>query len=228
MCSAVAQARQSAPVSAVLPSVVVTGSAASYDARRDDTAAKIVVNSEELARYGDASVAEALKRVPGVTVISTGRGADIRLRGLASGYTQILLNGERAPSGFSVDSLSPAQVERVEIIRSATAEFSTEAVAGTINIVLRKTVRMAQRQVQLGYGGTADERTPRTLFLLADKNKNLSYSLSANSRVTWNTRDSTIDDHAATPPRRPARPSSTSTPPRTKHCVIPPSICCRG
>lgn len=199
MCSAVAQARQAAPVSAVLPSVVVTGSAASYDARRDDTAAKIVVNSEELARYGDASVAEALKRVPGVTVISTGRGADIRLRGLASGYTQILLNGERAPSGFSVDSLSPAQVERVEIIRSATAEFSTEAVAGTINIVLRKTVRTAQRQVQIGYGGTADERTPRTLFLLADKNKNLSYSLSANSRVTWNTRDSTIDDHADAP-----------------------------
>lgn len=47
-----------------------------------DTAAKIVVGSEELARYGDDSVAAALKRVPGVTVTSTGRGSDIRLRGL--------------------------------------------------------------------------------------------------------------------------------------------------
>lgn len=194
-----AHAQQAPTVTAVVPTVVVTGNAGSYDARRDDTAAKIVVNSEELARYGDASVADALKRVPGVTVISTGRGADIRLRGLGNGYTQILLNGERAPVGSSVDSLNPAQVERVEIIRSATAEFSTEAVAGTINIVLRKTVRTAQRQVQIGYGGTAGERTPRALFLIADKNRGVSWSLSANSRVTWNSRTAAIDDHAETP-----------------------------
>ena len=165
-----------------------------YDARRDDTAAKIVVNSAELTKYGDASVADALKRVPGVTVISTGRGADIRLRGLGNGYTQILLDGERAPSGFSVDSLNPAQVERVEIIRSASAELSTESVAGTINIVRKKAVGTAQRQVQFGYGGTPGERTPRAVLLWADKADRLAYSLSANSRVTWNRRTSVIDD----------------------------------
>jgi outer membrane receptor for ferrienterochelin and colicins len=65
------------PPVGVVPQVKITGNANSYDARRDDTAAKIVVNNDELVKYGDANIADSLKRVPGVTVISTGRGVDI-------------------------------------------------------------------------------------------------------------------------------------------------------
>ena len=60
------------------------------------------------------------------------------MRGLGSGYTQILLDGERMPPGFSVDSLTPEQVERIEILRAPTAETGARAIAGTINIVLRE------------------------------------------------------------------------------------------
>ena len=186
-------ATTAAPV-VVVPQVVVTGSANSYDPRRDDTAAKIIVNSDELVKYGDASVVDALKRVAGVTVTSTGRGSDIRMRGLGGGYTQILVNGERAPFGFSIDSLSPGQVERIEVIRSATAEFSTESIAGTINIVLKKVAKRAQRQIQLGYGGDATERTARTVFLLSDRDGRFSYSLSANTRSTTFDRDGLINE----------------------------------
>jgi outer membrane receptor protein involved in Fe transport len=189
----------SAPVTPLVPSVTITGTASAYDPRRDDTAAKIVVMSEELAKYGDTSVADALKRVPGVSVVSTGRGADIRMRGLGNGYTQILVNGERAPIGFSVDSLSPSQVERIEVIRSATAEFSTESVAGTINIVLRKVTRTTQRQAQLGYGGTATERTPRATLLLSDRHGNFSYALSANARITWYNQNTAITNVERSP-----------------------------
>ena len=186
-------------VAPAIQTVTVTASTAAYDPRRDDTAARIVVTSEELGRYGDASVVDALKRVPGVTVISTGRGADIRMRGLGAGYTQILVNGERAPAGFSVDALSPSQVERIEVIRSATAEFSTESVAGTINIVLRKVARTAERQLQLGLGGSDLETTSRATWLASDRNGPLSYSLSANARLTGFTRHATIVDTARTP-----------------------------
>jgi iron complex outermembrane receptor protein len=60
------------------------------------------------------------------------------MRGLGGGYTQILLDGERMPPGFSVDSLTPEQVERIEILRAPTAETGAQAIAGTINIVLRE------------------------------------------------------------------------------------------
>jgi iron complex outermembrane receptor protein len=106
--------------------------------RRESTAAKIVIGREEIERFGDATLGDVLKRLPGVTIQGRpGRGGAIRLRGLGSGYTQILLDGERVPPGFSLDSLAPEQVERIEIIRAPTAETGARAIAGTINIVTR-------------------------------------------------------------------------------------------
>ena len=107
--------------------------------RRESTASKIVIGREEIEKQGDASLGEVLKRLPGVTVQGApGRGGAIRMRGLGGGYTQILLDGERMPPGFSVDSLTPEQVERIEILRAPTAETGARAIAGTINIVLRE------------------------------------------------------------------------------------------
>ena len=107
--------------------------------RRESTAAKIVIGREEIDKQGDASLGEVLKRLPGVTIQGTpGRGGAIRMRGLGSGYTQILLDGQRVPPGFSVDSLTPEQVEKIEILRAPTAETGARAIAGTINIVLRE------------------------------------------------------------------------------------------
>ncbi|MBC6436418.1 hypothetical protein FM036_47030 [Nostoc sp. HG1] len=92
----------------------------------------MVVGQDEIEKYGDLSVGEVLKRLPGVTV-----NGGIRMRGLGNGYTQTLLNGQRIPQGFSLDTLTPEMIERIEIMRASTAEFSTQAVAGTINIVLK-------------------------------------------------------------------------------------------
>ena len=157
--------------------VEVKGSGADYDARRDDTASKIVVGAEEILRYGDSNIADVLKRLPGVTV-TTGRGGstDIRLRGLGAGYTQVLLNGERAPAGFSFDQLSPDAIERVEIMRAASAEFSTQAIAGTINIVLKKAVRTAQREVKATAGKGEDFSQANGVFTISDKDGGFSYS----------------------------------------------------
>ncbi len=107
--------------------------------RRESTAAKIVIGRDEIERYGDDNVGDVLKRLPGVTVQGrAGRGGNIRMRGLGSGYTQILLDGERLPRGFSLDTLAPDQIERIEILRAPTAETGARAIAGTINIVTRE------------------------------------------------------------------------------------------
>ena len=109
------------------------------EVRRESTASKIVIGREEIEKQGDATLGDVLKRLPGVTVQGApGRGGAIRMRGLGGGYTQILLDGERMPPGFSVDSLTPEQVERIEILRAPTAETGAQAIAGTINIVLRE------------------------------------------------------------------------------------------
>ncbi len=122
------------------------------DDRQVNTASKLVITKEDMEQYGDTNIADVLKRAPGVTVGgAAGRGGgEIRMRGLGAGYTQILVNGDPAPPGFSLDTLSPDQLERIEIFRTATAQFSTQAVAGSINIVLKEGVSRSQRDVKLG------------------------------------------------------------------------------
>ena len=150
-----------------------------YDPRRDDTASKMVVNSEEILKYGDTNVTDVLKRLPGITVTgAAGRtGGEIRMRGLGSGYTQILLNGERAPAGFSLDTLSPDVIERIEILHAASAEYSTQSIAGTINVVLKKAVKTAQRELKLGLAGSRDSFSPTLNLQLSDRDGNFSYSM---------------------------------------------------
>jgi outer membrane receptor for ferrienterochelin and colicins len=119
-------------------SVQVTGRSTSSDERQRASASKSVILREEITRYGDSNLSEVLKRVPGITISnSSARGNEVQMRGLGNGYTQILLNGETTPNGFSIDSIAPDLIERIEVMRTATAEFSTQAIAGAINIILK-------------------------------------------------------------------------------------------
>ena len=119
--------------------------------RRESTASKIVIGREEIERQGDANLGEILKRMPGITLGGApGRGGGIRMRGLSQGYTQILLDGQRVPPGFSVESLTPEMVERVEIYRAPTAETGAQAIAGTINIITREGRKGMPTELKMG------------------------------------------------------------------------------
>jgi outer membrane receptor for ferrienterochelin and colicins len=131
--------------------VEITGGRSDSDIRRQSTAAKIVVGRDEIERQGDATLGEILKRLPGVTLGGPpGRGGAIRFRGLGAGYTQILLDGDRVPSGFQIDSISPDQIERIEILRAPTAETGARAIGGTINIITREGYARKVNDVRIG------------------------------------------------------------------------------
>jgi outer membrane receptor for ferrienterochelin and colicin len=117
--------------------------------RRNETASRITINRAEILEHGDTSVLDVLKRLPGVIVTD---GAP-RMRGMGGAYTQVLLNGERPPAGFSLEQLAPEMIEKIEVLRAATAEYSTQAIAGTINIVLRKSAPRPSREVAAAING---------------------------------------------------------------------------
>ena len=169
-----------APAPTRLDRVEVTGGRlGDNEERRQSTAAKIVVGRDEIERYGDSTVGELLKRLPGVTMQGVpGRGGAIRMRGLGSGYTQILLDGERVPPGFSLDSLSPEQIERIEILRAPTAETGTRAIAGTINIITREGFRKSINDLKLGLGVEDGQVSPGLSWTRNDGIDGLIYNLS--------------------------------------------------
>jgi outer membrane receptor for ferrienterochelin and colicins len=172
-CAQQIQATAEAPSK---PVATVEVKAGADTLRRNDSASRIVVGHEELVKFGDATVLDALKRLPGVTVAGTG----VRMRGLGSGYTQILVNGDRMPPGFDLEALSPEAIEKIEIVRAATAEYSTEAIAGTINIVLRKATGRNGAEIKLSGGGGPGTTAQGITLGKSGKQRDFGYTLGAN------------------------------------------------
>lgn len=111
---------------------------------RDDAAEPILVYDEQyFQRFEPLTAGDALKRVPSVTFLSDVIESDgARLRGLEPGYTQILINGDKVPGSnadrsFFLDRIPAELIKQVEIVRSSSARRTGDAVAGTLNIVLR-------------------------------------------------------------------------------------------
>lgn len=148
------------PATQKVEKIEVTGS----NIKRVDseTAAPIqVITREEIARSGKTTVTELLRSLPtnaggglnditGANSFSSG-ASTVSLRGLGSAATLVLLNGRRvAPYGpadpnfgqsaaINLDALPLAVVDRVEILKDgASAIYGSEAIAGVVNIILRK------------------------------------------------------------------------------------------
>ena len=138
---------------AVQEKVVVTGSRikrADYEGPLPVT----VIQREEIDASGEISVSEVLRTQTFNTFGSAkqqsgerwGNNNTMSLRGLGPWYTLILINGRRMASGPTTDtsvqnlSMIPlAAVERIEVLRDgASAIYGTDALAGVININLRR------------------------------------------------------------------------------------------
>jgi iron complex outermembrane recepter protein len=159
-----AMAQTPTPIPAPAPQKVekieVTGS----NIKRVDseTSAPIqVITRAEIERSGKQSVTELLRSLPsnaggglnditGANSFSSG-ASSVSLRGLGSSATLVLLNGRRiAPFGpadpnfgqsgvVNLDALPLDVVDRIEIVKDgASAIYGSEAVAGVVNIILRK------------------------------------------------------------------------------------------
>jgi outer membrane receptor protein involved in Fe transport len=166
------------------PMQQVTISASALEQRAQSTTAAIVVTRDEIVRQGDTSLLDVLKRQPGITIDGAPGKPAIRMRGLGSGYVAILLGGLPAPAGFSLESIDPELVERIEILRAPTAETSGQAVAGAINIILRKAGKNAAPQTEIKAGAAlyAGRAAPSLTAQRSGRAGALGYTLAATTR----------------------------------------------
>lgn len=176
-------AAASAPPPAASQQVEITGTRSrDTEERRQSTAAKIVIGREEIERFGDSTVGEVLKRLPGVTVPGApGRGGGPRMRGLGGGYTQMLIDGQRVPPGFSLESLTPEQIERIEILRAPTAETGARAIGGTINIITREGWKRRINDLRLAVSQESGQASGHAAWTRNDSVGELTYTVSASA-----------------------------------------------
>ncbi|MBH9553154.1 TonB-dependent receptor plug domain-containing protein [Inhella gelatinilytica] len=139
--------------------------ASDTDMRRRQPVAKQIYGREELDKYGDTQLADVLKRLPGINM----QGNQLRMRGLGGAFTQILVNGDPAPPGFALDQVNPASVERIEVSKAPTADQSAQAIAGTVNIILKDAPRVVQKDLRLGLAYNHDKPVVNGSFTYGDR-----------------------------------------------------------
>ena len=130
-----------------LPSIVVTPYYVPTSIAQAGSAIS-VISREAIERSSATSVAGLLKTVPGVTVIESGgpgATAEVRLRGGETGHTLVLIDGVRvndpatARDEFDFSLISPANIERIEILRGPQSSiYGSDAMGGVVNIITRK------------------------------------------------------------------------------------------
>ena len=131
-----------APDNRTLGEIVVIGNKI-YRNRTDTIAPELTFGQEFFQKFEPTSVGDSLKRVPGVAFTSDiGEYDAPALRGLGAGFTQILVNGRPIPGAGNdrsvfVDRIPAEIIDRIEIIRSPTADLDSQGIGGTINIILK-------------------------------------------------------------------------------------------
>ncbi len=136
----------------------------------------LVIKKEDIERSGSQTVSDLLRTIPvanlgnfsestlGGNSFAPGTAA-VSLRGLGANTTLVLLNGRRlANYGFGqnvsdafvdLNSIPISAIERVEILKDgASAIYGSDALAGVINIILRKDYRGIE--LATTYGRTSE------------------------------------------------------------------------
>jgi len=103
-----------------------------------------VVSAARIQELPDANAAEAVARLPGVSILrSGGEGNQVVIRGLQPKYNAILVDGVRMasshPSDRSTDlsMISPYSLEAIEVIKTVTPDQDPDVLGGTVNFKLR-------------------------------------------------------------------------------------------
>src|SRR5438105_6831230 len=124
------------------------------------TQAVTVISGDDLRARGLTRVSDALREVPGASLVQSGSyGAltSLFLRGGESRYTKVLIDGVpvNSPGGyFDFSHLTTDNIDRIEIVRGpASVLYGADAVTGIVQIFTRRAG--AQTRVSVGArGGT--------------------------------------------------------------------------
>lgn len=148
---------------------VVVRAERSLEERFAATGSRVTVTRSDIEQMGADTIADVLQKLPGVQAAPNASGTvDIRMRGMDRGATQILVDGQRVSGGrasgqLPFDQLPADMIERIEVLRAPSAEYSG-ATGGTLNIVLRESAPRPESSLRLSGQQAFGEQAPRLFY----------------------------------------------------------------
>ena len=165
--------------------IVVTGIRSSLqgalNAKRNAPQVLDAISAEDIGKFPDKNVGEALQRVTGVQLSrADGEGAGVTIRGADPSLNRVEINGVTALSttvggGRDVDfrDLPSEFVNRLEVVKSATADMTEGGVGGTVRVITRRPFDNGGKPYLAGsaqaiYADIGDHMDPRLALIGSD------------------------------------------------------------
>ncbi|HCV44407.1 MAG TPA: TonB-dependent receptor, partial [Bacteroidetes bacterium] len=121
-----------------------------------------VISEEKIKELPDVNAAEAIGRLPGVSILRSGGEANkVILRGMSDKFTSITVDGVRIAAtdanerGVDLSTISQGSLAGIEVFKALTSDKDAEAIAGSVNLVTRKapSERLLRLDSKDAYGG---------------------------------------------------------------------------
>ncbi len=118
-----------------------------------------VISSDQVGRFPDANVGDALKRIPGINVeYDQGEARFGHIRGTAPQYNSVEVDGDRVPSAeaeirsVQLDLIPSDMVQTIEVNKVVTSDMDADAIGGSINLVTKS--NPYKKRISGSVGGT--------------------------------------------------------------------------
>ncbi|SJN47790.1 TonB-dependent receptor [Sphingobacterium sp. JB170] len=137
------------PASSAIDEVQVIGDIAKGQARalnqqKSNNNISNIISSDQVGRFPDQNIGDALKRIPGITMQNDqGEARNIIVRGLSPELNSVTLNGDRIPSAegdnrnVQMDLIPSDMISSIEVNKTLTPDMDADAIGGSVNLITR-------------------------------------------------------------------------------------------
>lgn len=184
-----------------LEEIVVTGYRQSLEDamnyKRNNDGVVDAINAEDIGKFPNTNLAEALQRIPGVSINRVnGEGSQITVRGFGGSFNQVTLNGRSLPTAdiaevgsgtdgqniggsgraFDFSNLASDGVRALEVYKTGRADVASGGIGATINVVTARPLDNPGLQGALSAKAIADTSVDRGSSVTPELGGNFSWT----------------------------------------------------
>lgn len=125
-----------------------------------------VVSSDQVGKFPDTNIGDALKRISGINVqYDQGEARFGQIRGTSPELSSVMVNGDRMPSAegetraVQLDLIPADMIQTIEVNKVVTADMDADAIGGAVNLVTKNapTHRMILAHAGSGYNQISED-----------------------------------------------------------------------
>ncbi len=171
------------------------GETKALNKQKSNTNITNVISTDQIGKFPDSNIGDAIKRVPGITMqVDQGEARNVIIRGLSPQLNSVTLNGSRIPSAegdnrnIQMDLIPSDMIQTIEVNKAVTPDLDGDALGGSVNLITR-TAPLNFRLSATASSGINFINNKRILngsFLVGDRseNKNFGWVIAASINDT--------------------------------------------